>query len=172
MAIKMSKKKSKPKKINKKVVSTRKSAKAKNKAKSNVKLTYPKGDYTNAVGRRKVATARVRLYESKGDFIVNDQLVGDYFSGVLNAPKIYNEPFELTQTKGKFAVTVQVSGSGVNAQIEALRHGISRALVSYNPEYKSVLKEAGFLTRDDRMKETRKIGMGGKARRQRQSPKR
>lgn len=172
MAIKMSKKKSKPKKINKKVIVTRKTTKAKQSAGKNAVLAYPSGEYTQAVGRRKVSTARVRLYEGKGDFIVNDQLVGDYFAGVINAPQIYNQPFVLTQTQGKFAVTVRINGSGINAQIEALRHGISRALVSYNPEFKAVLKQAGLLTRDDRMKETRKIGMGGKARRKRQSPKR
>ena len=128
--------------------------------------------YFEGVGRRKVAVARVRIYEGQGDFVVNDQLVGDYFSGVISATSLFNHPFDVTSTKGKFAVTAKVRGSGIKAQIAALAHGISRALVKFNPENKTFLKQAGLLTRDDRMKETRKIGMGGKARRQRQSPKR
>lgn len=170
MAIKMSKKKTKVKKINKKIVLTKKASKASRAASSN--LAYPTGEYIEAVGRRKTATARVRLYESKGDFIVNDKVVGQYFANVTNAPKIYNQAFELTKTTKKFAVTVKVSGSGIHSQIEAVRHGITRALVKFNPEFKSLLKVESLLTRDDRMKETRKIGMGGKARRKRQSPKR
>lgn len=168
MAIKMSKKKTKPKKINKKLIV--KKVASVNKVAGN--LTYPTGDYTGAVGRRKTAVARVRLYESKGDFIVNDKLVGHYFASVVNAPQIYNKAFEITQTQGKFAITATITGSGIGAQIGALNHALARALSKYNQEFRSLLKAEGLLTRDDRMKETRKIGMGGKARRQRQSPKR
>jgi len=135
-------------------------------------FAVPKTRYTEGIGRRKVATARVRLYEGQGDFVVNDTLVGEYFQGVRNAAVVYNKPFELTGTKGKFAVTAKIIGSGVSAQLDALVHGLSQALVAHNPEFKIFLKGAGLLTRDDRMKETRKIGMGGKARRKRQSPKR
>lgn len=135
-------------------------------------FTIPKTKYVEGIGRRKVATARVRIYEGAGDFVVNDQIVGQYFSTIRDAASIYRKPFELTGTKDRFAVTVKVSGSGVRAQLEAVVHGLSRALVAYNPEFKIFLKSAGLLTRDDRMKETRKVGMGGKARRQRQSPKR
>lgn len=135
-------------------------------------ITMPTGKYVGAVGRRKVATARVRLYENGGDFVVNGKVVGKYFGTVENVHSSYNVPFELTGTKNKFGVSVLVSGSGVTAQLEAMIHGIARALVKYDPEYKNLLKASGLLTRDDRMKETRKIGMGGKARRQRQSPKR
>lgn len=135
-------------------------------------LTVPTGQYIEAVGRRKVATARVRLYESEGDFIVNGQSVKDYFSGIMMAAKKYNQPFELTKTKDKFAVTVQVSGSGISAQLDAMIHGLARALVEYDPNNRPPLKQAGLLTRDPRMKETRKPGRGGKARRKRQSPKR
>lgn len=170
MAIKMSKKKTKPKKINKKIISTKRVSKTARAVSAN--LAYPTGEYIEAVGRRKTATARVRLYGSKGDFIVNDKVVGQYFANVINAPKIYNKPFELTKTTKKFAVTVKVSGSGIHGQIGAVKHGLARALVKFNPEFRSLLKVEGLLTRDDRMKETRKIGMGGKARRKRQSPKR
>lgn len=135
-------------------------------------LAYASGEYIEGVGRRKVATARVRIYQSKGDFIVNDSVVGSYFSGVRNADKKYLQPFKLTGTEKQFAVTAKVSGSGIASQLDALVLAIARALVEFNGEYRPLLKKAGLMTRDDRMKETRKIGMGGKARRARQSPKR
>lgn len=133
----------------------------------------PKGEYYEGVGRRKVATARVRIYEQKkGQFVVNDQLAKDYFADIPYAVKIFNLPFSLTGTQDKFAVTVKVNGSGIRAQLEAIVHGSTRALVKFDPAYKPLLKEEGLLTRDDRMKETRKPGRGGKARAKRQSPKR
>ena len=135
-------------------------------------FTIPKAKFIEAVGRRKVAIARVRLYQDVGDFVVNDKIVGEYFSGIANAAAKYNKPFLLTDTQGKYAVTVVVKGSGKNSQLEAVVHALSRALVKLNADFKPLLKKAGFMTRDDRMKETRKIGMGGKARRKRQSPKR
>ena len=170
MAIRMNKKKNQVKKVVKKI--SPKAAKAK---KGNVPakiFKIPQGKFTEAVGRRKVATARVRIYEGQGDFVVNDQLVAEYFSNVKNAPAIYMKAFELTGTKGKFAVTAKVSGSGKNAQLDAVINGLAKALAKFNPEFRTFLKPASLLTRDDRMKETRKIGMGGKARRKRQSPKR
>ena len=171
MAIRMKKKKKGVKKI---VKSNSTKIKAKNLTKPPSQDTFniPNTDYIEAIGKRKVAVARVRIYPGEGDFVVNDTLVGKYFSNVLNAPKIYNLPFELTSTKGKFAVTVKVSGSGIRSQLDAVTHGLSRALVNYDPELKVFLKKADLITRDDRMKETRKVGMGGKARRKRQSPKR
>jgi len=135
-------------------------------------VTLPKGEYVTAVGRRKTATARVRIYKEAGDFIVNNKVVGEYFANIVHAPTIYTQPFILTDTQGKYAVTVKVNGSGTNAQIEAVVHGITRALIKLNPDFHILLKREGLLTRDDRMKETRKIGTGGKARRAKQSPKR
>ncbi|MFH1958906.1 MAG: 30S ribosomal protein S9 [Patescibacteria group bacterium] len=133
----------------------------------------PQGRYVESVGRRKMATARVRIYEQKdGQFIVNDQLAKDYFVGINNAVKVYTQPFKLTGTLGKFTVTVKVSGSGINAQLGAVVHGLSRVLIKYDESFRLLLKEEGLLTRDSRMKETRKPGRGGKARRKRQSPKR
>ena len=139
---------------------------------SSTQLTYPTGTYVEGIGRRKVATSRVRLYATGGDFIVNDLHVSEYFAGLSHAARTYMKPFDLTGTNGKFGVTVKVSGSGIAAQIGAVVHGIARALVKFDPEFKALIKPSGLLTRDDRMKETRKIGMGGKARRKRQSPKR
>lgn len=135
-------------------------------------FTIPKVRYVEGVGRRRVATARVRIYEGVGDFVVNDTLAEEYFKDLKNVNQFYNKPFELTGTKEKFAVTVRVAGSGLRSQLDAVVHGLSRALVKHNPEFRIFLKSAGLLTRDDRMRETRKIGMGGKARRKRQSPKR
>lgn len=133
----------------------------------------PKSQYVEGVGRRKTAVARVRIYEEKGDFLVNDKAVGEYFKNVLNAPVLYNAPLHATETLNQWAITVQVKGAGTRAQLDAVVHGLARALVKKNEEqYKTILKSQGFLTRDDRMKETRKVGMGGKARRQRQSPRR
>ncbi len=171
MALKLSKKNTKVKKIVKKRKATRvrKSATA---MVLDSSVVMPTGKYVEAVGRRKVATARVRIYEDGGDFVVNGKVAGKYFSTVANAQARYIVPFELTGTRGKFGVSVLVNGSGPAAQLGAMIHGIARALVSYDPAFKALLKPSGLLTRDDRMKETRKIGMGGKARRKRQSPKR
>lgn len=170
MALKLRKKSTNAKKVVKKTTVVVK--KSKRATKDTSTLTIPVGKYSEAVGRRKVATARVRIYESNGDFVVNDEIAGKYFEVIPHAVKRYNLPFEVTETKGKFAVTVKVSGSGISSQLDAVVLGISRALVKFNPDFKPLLKEHGLLTRDDRMKETRKIGMGGKARRQRQSPRR
>lgn len=135
-------------------------------------VALPTGEYVEATGRRKVASARVRLYQSKGDFVVNDKIVGTYFGTVINADSRYLLPFKVTGTEQKFSVNAKIHGSGVASQLDALVHGISRALVKFNPEFRTLLKEVGLLTRDDRMKETRKVGHGGKARSKRQSPKR
>lgn len=172
MALKLAKK-GKVQKVVKKAP-TRQASAAKNAPaqKEAENLSYPSGQYTEGVGRRKVATARVRLYESAGDLIVNDKLVGSYFDGVLNADKMYLKPFKVTGTEKKFTFSAKIRGAGISAQLDALVHAISRALVKFDPELKTLLKAEGMLTRDDRMKETRKIGMGGKARRSRQSPKR
>lgn len=135
-------------------------------------VAMPQGEYVSAVGRRKTATARVRVYKQAGDFVVNGKIVGDYFKNIPNAPTLYTLPFVTSDTQGKYAVSVKVSGSGIRAQVDAVNHGVSRALIKLDPELRSVLKKKGLLSRDDRMKETRKIGTGGKARRTKQSPKR
>jgi small subunit ribosomal protein S9 len=171
MAIRMNKKKTAAKKVVKKVVSVAPAAEHRS-VSANKTFKVPKVKYIEAIGRRKVATARVRIYEGQGDFVVNDALVSQYFATVRNAASSYMKPFDLTGTKGKFSVTVKVSGSGISAQLQAVMSGVAKALAKFNPEFRTFLKPAGLLTRDDRMKETRKIGMGGKARRKRQSPKR
>lgn len=174
MAKKLTKKKTSIQKVVKKAPKPMTKATASQNAQGSaaVAVNLPKGEYTEGIGRRKVATARVRIYPGQGDMIVNGQAIGQYFGGLLNAPVFYSKPFELTGTKGQYALSAKVSGSGLAAQLDAVVHGIARALVKANGEYRTLLKQAGLLTRDDRMKESRKIGMGGKARRQRQSPRR
>jgi small subunit ribosomal protein S9 len=147
-------------------------AQAERSSKVQANVTMPKGEFVYAAGRRKTATARVRLYKEAGDFIVNNSVVGEYFAGIMNAPTMYTQPFTATDTQGKYAVSVKVNGSGINAQLDAVVHAISRALVKLNPDFRPLLKKEGLLSRDDRMRETRKIGTGGKARRAKQSPKR
>jgi small subunit ribosomal protein S9 len=136
------------------------------------KTSKKSAKYTYAVGRRKTATARVRLYPKKGDHVVNGMPAVDYFPGELAQAKLI-QPLKLTSTDAKFHFTVKVEGSGKNAQLDAAVHGISRALSKIDADtYRPELKKAGLLTRDDRMKESRKVGTGGKARRKKQSPKR
>jgi small subunit ribosomal protein S9 len=171
MARKLSKKTKKVQKVIKKAKSTKSPVAAKNNTAP--KVTLPTGTYIEAVGRRKVATARVRIYEGgTGEFIVNGMAAGQYFDTVLNAPALYNKPLKIVGLQGKLTISAKVKGSGKAAQLDAVVHGLSRALVEKNVEFRELLKPEDLLTRDDRMKETRKIGKGGKARRKRQSPKR
>ena len=109
-------------------------------------------------GRRKSSVARVILTPGTGNFVINGKEAREYLaSDVLNM--IVNQPLELTNTKDKFDVTVNVYGGGYSGQAGAIRHGISRALLQADAEYRPVLKKAGFLTRDPRMKERKKPGL-------------
>lgn len=127
--------------------------------------------YYEAVGRRKTAIARVRLY-TKGDkeFLVNDKNFDAYFKGA-EFKTIIESPLVKMNCTERFRVTAVVKGGGINAQAEALRHGITRALVLFNADFKKRLKKSGYLTRDPRMKERKKPGLK-KARRAPQWAKR
>ncbi|MFC1649284.1 30S ribosomal protein S9 [Patescibacteria group bacterium] len=128
--------------------------------------------FTYAVGRRKSSSARVRLYRGKDQSTVNDKPIGKYFPGAVYAAA-WQEPFELTGTAGKHFVTVRVVGGGIKGQLDATIHGIARAFSLYNSDkFRAPLKKAGLLTRDSRVRERRKPGTGGRARKQKQSPKR
>ncbi len=128
--------------------------------------------YTFAVGRRKSAVARVRLYPKKGQTIVNDKPIEEYFPGEV-ARRLWPRPLQLTQTEGKYFATVKVAGGGKEAQLDAVVHGLARALNALDRnKFRPVLKKHGLLTRDPRTRERRKVGTGGKARRKKQSPKR
>ncbi len=131
-----------------------------------------KPKYIYAVGRRKSAAARVRLFKGKGESIVNGQPIGDYFPGSINKVA-WKMPFRVADIENKYFVTVKVIGGGKNGQLDAVVHGISRALAKADVEkFRPPLKRAGLLTRDARVRERRKVGTGGKARRKKQSPKR
>lgn len=135
-------------------------------------------DYIYTVGRRKSAVARIRVYDAvlpeglkKGDVMVNGKPIADYFPRVMEKA-IYEIPFKLTNNLGKFAITIRASGGGREGQLDAIVLGISRAFSQMGEDTKKTLRKNGLLTRDARVRERRKVGTGGKARRAKQSPKR
>jgi len=148
-----------------------------------------KGDkkvtYYEAVGRRKTATARARLYVltgdamtiksvsvKKGGMIVNGKPVEKFFPGEV-FQKMYQEPFRTTNTMSRFAVSITTTGGGLPGQLGATIHAISRALIKVdNEKFRPILKKRGFLMRDPRAKQRRKAGFAGKSRARKQSPKR
>lgn len=117
-----------------------------------------------ATGKRKTAIARVWLEPGEGKFFVNERPLKEYF-GRETCEMIALQPFEVTGTQNQFNVRVNVQGGGISGQSEAIRHGISKALLQYNENFKEVLKKAGFLTRDSRIKERKKYGRRGARRR-------
>ena len=120
---------------------------------------YNKASYFYGTGRRKSSVARVRVYKGTGKIIINDRPIDDYF-GLETLKLIVRQPLVLTDTDGKFDVICRVAGGGVTGQAGAIRHGISRALLQYDTEnLRPLLKKAGFLTRDPRMKERKKYGL-------------
>ena len=118
-----------------------------------------KKKYFYGTGRRKSSVARVRVYENgTGSIIINGREINDYF-GLDTLKLIVNQPLVATNLVGKVDVVVTVAGGGVSGQAGAIRHGISRALLGLNAEFRPTLKAAGFLTRDPRMKERKKYGL-------------
>ncbi len=144
-----------------------------------------KVSYYEAVGRRKTASARARLYVvkdtaatiggvsvKKGEMIVNGLAVEKFFPGEV-FKKRYQEPFRTTNTMSRFAVSVNTTGGGLTGQLGATIHALSRALIKVDLEkFRPILKKRGFLMRDPRAKQRRKAGYAGKARARKQSPKR
>lgn len=110
-----------------------------------------------ATGRRKTSVARVFLKQGKGVIRINERSLEDYF-GRETARMVVLQPFDLTQTKGSFDLEVNVQGGGSSGQAGAIRHGITRALMKVNSEFRSPLKKAGFVTRDPRAVERKKYG--------------
>lgn len=113
--------------------------------------------YYEGIGRRKTSIARARLMAGEGKVTINDKSYEIPKNGDLNY--IWWEPLVLTATNGKFDLSVKLSGGGVNSGIDAIRLGISRALVEYDQKFKSILRKSGFLTRDPRAKERKKPGL-------------
>jgi len=115
--------------------------------------------YFFAAGKRKTSVARVRLYiNGKGDITVNDQPAEEYFTMITNMGVI-KHPLKLTGLTNKFDISIKVLGGGVSSQAEAVRHGISRALLDFDSSLRATLKKAGLLTRDARIKERKKPGL-------------
>lgn len=127
-------------------------------------------NYTIATGRRKTAVARVYISGGSGNIYVNGKPFESYFTH-LPYQVIVSEAFRLAEVEGQYDVKVNVIGGGLSSQAEAIRHGIAQALVKENEDFKKPLKDAGFVSRDDRMKERKKAGLK-KARKRSQYRKR
>ncbi|MFI5265509.1 MAG: 30S ribosomal protein S9 [Candidatus Levyibacteriota bacterium] len=142
-------------------------------------------NYIHAVGRRREAVARVRLYNptngkvevfgeerKRGDIIINKKLIAEYFNFPAYGPK-YKKIFEMTGVDGKYIFSARVVGGGLSGQLDAFIHGVARVLDKLDSEkHHKTLSDAGYLTRDPRTRERRKVGNAGKARRKKSSPKR
>ena len=119
---------------------------------------YETKPYFYGTGRRKNSVARVRVYTGTGKITINDRDIDDYF-GLETLKLIVRQPLAVAEVEGKFDIVVRVNGGGVAGQAGAIRHGLSRALLQYDENLRPVLKKAGFLTRDPRMKERKKYGL-------------
>ncbi len=150
MAVKKTKKtKAKPK------AKPKAKTKAKPKAEPKIKAAY----FFESVGRRKTAVARVRLQtQGQKEALVNGKPIDKYFL-IKELQRVAMDSLEKMNCLDKFGVSVKVSGGGLNAQAEAIRHGTAKALIKFNPEFRKRLKKAGFLTRDSRMRERKKPGL-------------
>lgn len=113
-----------------------------------------------ATGKRKTSVARVWLSPGEGKITINKRSIDDYLKRET-AKMIIRQPLELTETLGKYDIYVNVQGGGISGQAGAIKHGISRALLEVNPDFRPLLKKSGFLTRDSRVKERKKYGQPG-----------
>ena len=127
--------------------------------------------YIYSIGRRRSAVASIRLFTGKGDSTINGTALEKYFPQKI-AKIIHEKPFIVTKTFGKYYFEAKISGGGKMGQVDALSLAIARSLVKINESFKNDLRVAGLLTVDSRIRERRMVGTGGKARRQKQSPKR
>ncbi len=139
-------------------------------------------DFVFAIGRRKSSTAQVRIYKKdavvwggttvkKGEIVVNNKPALEYFGKSFES--VYRQPLQITGMENKFAISIKVRGGGKKGQLDAAVLAIARGLNKIDREkFHSILKKKGMLTRDPRIRERRKVGMGGKSRRRKQSPKR
>jgi small subunit ribosomal protein S9 len=115
--------------------------------------------YYYGTGRRKSAIARVRLYPGNGQMVINSKTAEEYFGGRTIYQQMIQQPLSLTDNGSKYNVTVKVLGGGVTGQAGAVRHGVARALIQADASFRSVLKKAGLLARDPRVKERKKAGL-------------
>jgi len=127
--------------------------------KTTAKKTTTKSKYLETVGRRKTAVARVRIWSGlKNEFIVNNKSLEEYFK-IPRLQQTARDALDKMKCQDKFRVQVVVKGGGLSAQAEAIRHGLSRALVMFNEDFRKRLRKVGFLTRDPRMRERKKFGL-------------
>mgnify|MGYP000878031848 CR=1 FL=1 len=119
---------------------------------------YNDRPYLYGTGRRKNSVARVRLYPGTGSITINGRDIDDYF-GLETLKLIVRQPLVITNTLGRFDIVANVKGGGVSGQAGAIRYGLSRALLQADDSFRPILKKAGFLTRDPRMKERKKYGL-------------
>ena len=157
--------------VKKKVISEKKSKVKEVKQETEPKKKIGSKEIYHKTGGRKRAGARVSLFLKKGDLIVNDIKIEDYFPGLV-AKKVYEEPLRVVNRLDQMSGTIKVAGGGKQGQLYAVAHGISRALLEYDETFRPVLSRKKLLTRDRRVKERRKYGHAGKARKMKQSPKR
>ncbi len=122
-------------------------------------MTYTSAKpYFYGTGRRKYSVARVRLVPGSGEVTINKRSLDDYF-GINTLELLVRQPFAVTGTEGKFDIICTVKGGGISGQAGAIRHGVAKALLQANADYRFALKKAGLLTRDPRMKERKKYGL-------------
>ena len=114
--------------------------------------------FNTGTGRRKTAVARVRLMPGEGDIIINGRTFVEHFGAAIDEAEV-RMPFRITNTEGRYNAMIKVEGGGVNGQAGAVRHGIARALLDIDEGLRVVLRQAGYLTRDPRMKERKKYGL-------------
>ncbi len=119
-------------------------------------MVKKRGKYTEGIGRRKVSTARVRIYEGKENPTVNGKIIGEYFGNISNVKRIL-KPLEVTSLEGKYYFTAHVSGGGITGQIDAIQLGLARAIYKMSPELKPLLRKNDLITRDSRMVESKKV---------------
>jgi len=114
--------------------------------------------YNSGTGRRKTAVARVRLLPGEGEIVINGRSLAEHFGAAIDEVEV-KMPFRVTNTEGRYNAMIKVEGGGVTGQAGAVRHGIARALLELDPENRLALRQAGYLTRDPRMKERKKYGL-------------
>jgi small subunit ribosomal protein S9 len=114
--------------------------------------------FNSGTGRRKTAVARVRLLPGEGEIVINGRSLAEHFGAAIDEAEI-RLPFRVTSTDGRYNAMVKVEGGGVTGQAGAVRHGIARALLEIDPDHRLLLRQAGLLTRDPRMKERKKYGL-------------
>lgn len=128
--------------------------------------TTTKTKYTYGAGRRKAATARVRLLKGKGEIMINDKPASEYLSGNKTLLAEITDPLAATQKQKDYNITIRVSGGGLAGQVDAIKLAISKALVTEFPEFRPVLKKAGLMKRDSREKERKHYGLRGARKRE------